>query len=56
MGAKAETYGVTGLTVGDVFGPGRSGSIGDLGSVGSTLAPAAWAASPVVAYIATWAG
>lgn len=47
---------MTGLTVGDVFGPGRAGSIGDFGSVGSTAAPAARAASPVVAYIATWAG
>ena len=46
-------YGVTGLTVGDVFGPGRSGSTSDFGAVGSTLAPAACAASPVVAYIAT---
>src|SRR3954463_10126180 len=50
------SYGVTGLTVGDVFGPGRAGSIGDFGSVGRILAPAARAASPVVAYIATWAG
>lgn len=52
-GAKADAYGVTGLMVGEIFGPGRSGSTGDFGSVGSTLAPAAWAASPVVAYIAT---
>ena len=46
-------YGVTGLTMGDVFG--RAGSMGDFGAVGRTLAPAARAASPVVWYIATWA-
>nr|GAJ36719.1 hypothetical protein BDOA9_0159370 [Bradyrhizobium sp. DOA9] len=42
------------MTAGEVFG--RCGSIGDFGSVGSTMAPAARAASPVVANIATWAG
>ena len=45
--ARASSQGVTGLTVGEVFGPGRVGSIGDLFSVGNTIAPAACAASPV---------
>ncbi len=50
---EVASYGVTGLTVGEVFGPGRAGSIDDFGLVGRTAAPAARAASPVVAYIAT---
>src|SRR5262249_61491316 len=40
----------------DDLGASACGSIGDLRSVGRTTAPAARAASPVVLYIATWAG